>query len=68
MLEIFDTPIIFSCLSFNFGKELRVLKAQSGYEGKESRRENRNQGTTWGCLAGFGYADMPLSRDTRTLS
>ena len=47
VLEIFDTPIIFSCLSFNFGKQLRVLKSQSGYEGKESRRENRNQGTTW---------------------
>ena len=43
MLEIFDTQIILSCLSFNFVKQLRVLKAQSGYEGKESRRENRNQ-------------------------
>ena len=67
MLEIFDTPIIVSCLSFNFGKQLRVLKAQSGYEGKESRRENRNQGTTWGNFASFGYADMPLFRDTRIL-
>ena len=62
MLEIFDTPMIFSCLSFNFGKHLKVLKAQSGYEGIESRRENRNQGTTWGSFAGFGYADMPLFR------
>ena len=67
MLETFDTPTIFSCLSFNFGKQLRVLKSQSGYEGKESRRENRNQGTTWGSFAGFGYADMPLFRDTRIL-
>ena len=67
MLETFDTPTIFSCLSFNFGKQSRVLKAQSGYEGKESRRENRNQGTTWGSFAGFGYADMPLFRNTRIL-
>ena len=65
MLEIFDTPIIFSCLSFNFGKQLRVLKSQSRYEGKESRRENKNQGTTWGSFAGFGYADMTLFRDRR---
>ena len=50
MLEIFDTPIIFSCLSFNFGKQVKVLKSQSGYEGKESRREERNQGTTWAAL------------------
>ena len=64
MLEICDTQIIFSCLSFNFGKQLRVLKAQSGYEGKESRRENRSQGATWGSFAGFGCADMPLFRDT----
>ena len=64
MLEIFDAQIIFSCLSFNFGKQLRALKSQSGYEGKESRRENRNQGTTWGSFAGFGYADMPLFRGT----
>ena len=68
MLEIFDTPIIFSCLSFNFGKQLRVLKSQSGYEGKESRRENRDQGTAWGNFAGFGYADMPLFRETLIFS
>ena len=35
MLEIFDTPIIFSCFSFNFGKQFRVLKSQSEYEGKK---------------------------------
>ena len=67
MLEIYDTPIIFSCLSFKFGKQLRVLKIQSGYEGKERRRESMNQGTTCGNFAGFGYADMPLFRDTRIL-
>ena len=68
MLEIFDTPIICSCMPFNCGKQLRVLKSHSGYEGKESRRENRNQGATWGSFAGFGYADMPLFRDTRIFS
>ena len=35
MLEICDTPIIFSCFSFNFGKQFRVLKSQSGYEGRK---------------------------------
>ena len=44
MLEIFDTPIILSRLSFNLDKHLRVLKAQSGYEGKDGGKENMSEG------------------------
>ena len=64
MLEIFDTPIILSCLSFNLDKHLRMLKTQPGYEGKENGKENRNQGTYGGNLVPCGYTDMPLFTDT----
>ena len=54
MLEIFNTPIILSCLSFNLDKHLIVLKTQPGYEGKENGKGNRNQETSGVNLVGFG--------------
>ena len=63
MLEIFDTPIILSCLSFNLDKHLRMLKTQPGYEGKENGKENSNQGTSGGNLLVLGYSlDMKERR------
>ena len=64
MLEIFDTPIILSCLPFNLDKRLRVLKTQPGYKGNKNDKENRSKGTSGGNLVGFGYTGMSLFRDT----